>query len=574
MSRIKQFWSGFFLNASVLRTYGETLLVFTLLTVFTLLVFEVNAGPVTLTSQVFFIGPFSALYYAVRLRIPEGRWYRRIGLDLLWLAGPIVVFNPLVWFATRTFLIEMFAYANDMRGVDTIFIGLLGFSYLFFRVAIQFIMWWDALRQRRVIWSLVSSNLVAVALLQAIVVLPLTVALFSSTLADVSGAGIPDSALAHLLYRLQLLLPLIGVGMLMAATVLILLLPVSTAVSFFFARPIRRRLDVLLDAAHAARDGNYDTQIVVSGHDEIARLQSDFNVMTANLKINIDALRDEREKVATLLKTRRELMANVSHELRTPIATVRAYLDSALRQQNQEAVQTDHQGDVVILSQHDAEVIRRETLRLQVLIDDLFALSRAEVDQLEMKSTPIDVIPLIQGVVETVSPLAWRMNRVEIVTRLPLWMPSLVADGARLEQVLRNLIHNSLRHTSPGGLVIVSAEARDRWAEIRVQDTGEGIAPEHLPYIWERYYRDSENGGTGLGLALVKSFVTAMGGQVDATSTLGDGACFTVRLPLSASESDDSPVGQSASDTSSLPKPQPVLKPASAKSVRSVPLSR
>src|SRR5690606_34852725 len=108
--------------------------------------------------------------------------------------------------------IEMFGYGNDMRDVDMLFIGLLGFSYLFFRVAIQFIMWWDALRQRRVIWSLVSSNLVAVALLQAIVVLPLTVALFTSTWADVSGAEIPNSALAHLLYRLQLLLPLIGVA--------------------------------------------------------------------------------------------------------------------------------------------------------------------------------------------------------------------------------------------------------------------------------------------------------------------------------------------------------------------------
>src|SRR5690606_4410289 len=127
--RVKRFWSGFFLNASVLRTYGETLLVFTLLTMFTLLVFEANAGPITLTSQVFFIGPCSALYYAVRLRIPEGRWYRRIGLDLLWLAGPVLVFNPLVWFATRAFLIEMFGYGNDMRDVDMLFIGLLGFSY-------------------------------------------------------------------------------------------------------------------------------------------------------------------------------------------------------------------------------------------------------------------------------------------------------------------------------------------------------------------------------------------------------------------------------------------------------------
>jgi signal transduction histidine kinase len=163
----------------------------------------------------------------------------------------------------------------------------------------------------------VTSNLVAVALLQALVVLPLTLILFFS--ANNSFTYIPDTLPAQLLYRLQIALPLIGLVMLVATAVLIALLPVSITVSYFFARGIRRRLDVLLDAAHAARDGNYGMHIQVSGQDEIARLQADFNVMTANLKINIDELRDKREKVATLLKNRRELMANVSHELRTPM---------------------------------------------------------------------------------------------------------------------------------------------------------------------------------------------------------------------------------------------------------------
>jgi signal transduction histidine kinase len=546
MSRLIHFSRHFFLKASLWRTYGETLLLFVLLLLFTILVYQTAARQMTVTSLIFFITPCCALYYSLRLKIPSGRWYRRFSVDLLWMAVPTLLFNPFVWIALRSALMDMFANSSDMRMVDFLFIVLLAFPFVFFRVSIRFIVWWNHLRQRRVIWSLVSSNLLAVALLQALVAIPLAI-LFFASLNTTPFEVVPNTVLAQFLYRLQMSLPIVGLAMLVATMVLIALLPVSIAVSYFFARPMRRRLEALLDAAHAAGDGKYDTQMEVNGQDEIARLQADFNTMTTNLKININQLRDEREKVATLLKTRRELMANVSHELRTPIATVSAYLESALCQQEK--------GDVTI-SQHDLAVIQRETQRLQTLIDDLFALSRAEVDQLAMTSAPIDAIALIQRVIETVAPMAWRVNRVEMVTKLPTWLPQVIADEARLEQVLRNLLHNSLRHTPPGGLVIVSAQEANGYAEIQVQDTGEGINPEHLPHIWERYYRDAENGGTGLGLALVKSFIEAMHGQVMVTSVVGEGACFTIKLPLTTTSESVPP----------LPKPQPVLRASTAKS--------
>jgi signal transduction histidine kinase len=344
---------------------------------------------------------------------------------------------------------------------------------------------------------------------------------------------------------------MVGMVILAATAILIALLPVSILVSYFFARGIRHRLDVLLDAAHATRDGNYTIQIPVSGQDEISRLQVDFNVMTTNLKTSVDALRDEREKVAALLKHRRELMANVSHELRTPIATVRAYLESTLRRQSDT--------DDVMISQHDFTVIERETQRLQTLIDDLFALSRAEVDQLAITLLPVDAAALIQRIIDTVSPLAWNVNRVEIIASLPSTLPAIAADEARLEQVLRNLIHNSLRHTPPGGLVSISADERADGAVIQVRDTGEGIAPERLPHIWERYYRDAENGGTGLGLALVKSFTEAMHGQVAVTSTPGEGTCFTIRLPL-AKPSPQMPASSQPADAT-LPVSTPPASP-------------
>jgi signal transduction histidine kinase len=549
MSQLTRFWSRFFLKASLLRTYAETLLLFMLLVLFTVLVYQSNTGYVTATSLIFLINPLSALYYSLRTRIPSGRWYRHIGLDVLWLIVPALILNIVVWLTARTLFADMLANSDDLRLIDILFIALMAFPYVFFRVAIRCIIWWNDLRQRRVIWSLVSSNLVAVALLQALIVLPMVLLFFSNFIGN-SFIETLDTSLAQWLYRLQMALPLVGLAILVATAVLIALLPVSIAVSYFFARGIRRRLDVLLDAAHAARDGNYGMQIRVSGQDEIARLQADFNVMTANLKINIDELRDEREKVATLLKNRRELMANVSHELRTPIATVSAYLESALRQQ-------ENRGDIT-LSQHDLAVIQRETLRLQTLIDDLFALSRAEVEQLAVNAVPVDSIDLIQRIIETVAPLAWRVNRVELVAHLPTWLPKVVADGARLEQALRNLILNSLRHTAPGGLIIIRAREVNGCAEIQAQDTGEGIQPAHLPHIWERYYRDAENGGTGLGLALVKSFIEAMHGQVAVTSTPGEGACFTITLPLVNASSE------------SLPKPVPVTRPWSAKSTETL----
>jgi signal transduction histidine kinase len=529
MSRLTRFSSRFFLKAPPLRTYLETLLLFFVLTLFIIAVYESRAAEMTITSLLFFVNPCSSLYYSLRLCIPGGRWYQRIGKDVVWIAVPILLFNPFIWITTRMYLFDSYASGTDVRVGDLLMIGLLAFPYLFFRLGLRVIRWWDYLRQRRVIWSLVTSNLVAVALLQGLVVMPLALILFFSRIINTTALDIPGTLLAQLLYRLQMALPIIGLSMLVATAVLIALLPVSIIVSYFFARGIRRRLDVLLDAAHAARDGNYEIQIRVSGRDEIARLQADFNVMTANLKINMDALRDEREKVATLLKNRRELMANVSHELRTPIATVSAYLESALRQQTM---------DKITFPQQDLAVIQRETLRLQTLVDDLFALSRAEVDQLAINPVPVDSIDLIQRILETVAPLAWRVNRVELVAHLPSRLPQVVADESRLEQALRNLIHNSLRYTAPGGLIIVSTRELNSSLQIQVQDTGEGIQPEQLPHIWERYHRDAESGGAGLGLALVKSFIEAMHGQVAVTSTLDEGTCFTITLPVVTPTSD------------------------------------
>jgi signal transduction histidine kinase len=158
------------------------------------------------------------------------------------------------------------------------------------------------------------------------------------------------------------------------------------------------------------------------------------------------------------------------------------------------------------------------------------------VGKLTLRCKPTDVGKLVQCIVEAGAPLAWRSSKIEIVADVPASVPPVLVDPGRLEQALQNLLHNAVRHTSPGGIVafVVSEEAES--VIIQVKDTGEGIAPEDLPHIWERFYqgesaRNGVDGGAGLGLALVRELIEAMNGMVEVESVVGEGSCFTLRFP-------------------------------------------
>jgi signal transduction histidine kinase len=277
---------------------------------------------------------------------------------------------------------------------------------------------------------------------------------------------------------------------------------------------------------------------VQEAEDEVAQLQAYFNAMADKLEGTLRDLQSERDRVAQLLQSRRELIASVSHELRTPVATVRTLLDSALERGT----------DAPPALQHDLQVMQGEVARLQTLIDDLFTLSRAEAGALALDCRATDVGPVVKRMVEAIKPLAWQSGRVEVATDIPQDLPPAYADVERLEQVLANLLRNGVRHTPPGGIVaaIASAQAASAQAAcaetahteagqvvIEVRDTGHGIAPDDLPHIWERFYRGqagAAHDGAGLGLAIVKDLIEAMGGSVSVESTVGQGSRFTVRL--------------------------------------------
>ncbi|HEX2993228.1 MAG TPA: HAMP domain-containing sensor histidine kinase [Anaerolineales bacterium] len=316
-----------------------------------------------------------------------------------------------------------------------------------------------------------------------------------------------------------LVVPMFLMAFLTAVVVLLVLLPFAILFSYLAAQRTTRRIDQLAQAAAAFRMGDYAARVPVDGEDEVARLQTDFNVMADQLASTLADLKSERDTVTQVLQARRDLVAGVSHELRTPVATLRA------------AVETLPAQNDAILKER-LELMEKEIERLSHLIDDLFTLSQAEVNNLRLQCVPTEVAPLLEQVVATFTPFAWQAGRVEVNLQVAQGLPRVQADVDRLKQVLLNLLRNAVRHTSPGGIVVVLAEAEADRVRIDVCDTGEGIDPNELPHIWERFYRgrNATAESAGLGLALVKELIEAMGGTVSVESAPGEGSRFTVRL--------------------------------------------
>ena len=387
--------------------------------------------------------------------------------------------------------------------------ALAGFAValaLLVRCGIHLWLCWNRLRRVRLRWALTHAHLTVVAAGAGL----LGVLLVGSHLRS-------SDVLLYLVYLIVGTVTALGV----------VLLP-SALFSSVVARRTTRRIEALVAATSALRAGDYGIRVPVEGEDEIARLQADFNAMAADLDRALRDLHTERDTVATLLQARRELIASVSHELRTPVATLRGYLESTRTHLNGAPPPTLRQ---------DMQVMEREVLRLQGLIDDLFTLARAEIDRLDLRCVPTDVGLVVQHAVETIAPLAWQAGNIQVVAQVAADVPAALVDAGRLEQVVQNLLHNAVRHTPPGGVVAVVATADATAVVLEVEDTGEGIAPADLPRIWERFYRTQDTytrpgGGTGLGLALVKELTEAMGGSVAVQSRLGEGTCFTLRLPL------------------------------------------
>ena len=286
---------------------------------------------------------------------------------------------------------------------------------------------------------------------------------------------------------------------------------------------LTRPLETLLTGVRSLEAGEYQTRVAAfENEDEVTRLGSGFNAMAQQLETSVQALQNEQLNASELLQSNRTLTANASHELRTPIAVMRAHLESAeLRNEPLTPLETD--------------LLRREVTRLERLVEDLFALSRAELKRLEIARSRVSLPLLVSDLTHALEPLA-RAGNVTLLNSVSSGLKNVAADEERLQQVLRNLVTNAIRYTPEGGIVRLSARARGDVVSLSVQDTGIGIEPEDLKRIFEPFYRTDpartrSSGGAGLGLALVRELLERMGGRVAAESTVGRGSTFTLELP-------------------------------------------
>jgi signal transduction histidine kinase len=312
-----------------------------------------------------------------------------------------------------------------------------------------------------------------------------------------------------------------GLGPLLAGVAFVLLLVGTAAAALLVFHPAHRRLRALQQAATAVGTGQSGVRAPESGGDEVASLARAFNDMAARLEERTHALE-------TADRTRRQLLADVSHELTTPLAAIRGY------------VETLQMPDVPLdpaTRDRYLRIVSDETERLEHIVGDLLDLARLEGGGGALKIDRVAMPSLFQRIRHR-HEQALEESQVSLETRLSDEAAIVRGDGNRLEQALQNLVANAVRHTPPRGRILVAAERAGPDIQIVVEDTGPGIPPEHLPHVFDRFYKAdvSRTGadlrtGSGLGLSIVQAIVRRHGGMVTASNAPSGGARFVMTLP-------------------------------------------
>lgn len=280
--------------------------------------------------------------------------------------------------------------------------------------------------------------------------------------------------------------------------------------SIIASRSLTAPLSRLATAARDIGARNFNRRVELTGSDEMIEVAEAFNDMATQLQ------------EAELL--RRNLVADVAHELRTPLSVLQGNLRAIL-------------DDVYALDKEEITRLYTQTRLLSRLVNDLHDLAQAEAGQLSLNLQPTPIAELVNETVEAHAPIAEEAGvKLDMLTSDRL--PPLRVDATRLAQVLHNLLANALRHTPAGGTITVRTALAGSQVEIAIQDTGEGIEPEHLPHVFDRFYRADrsrarDTGGAGLGLAIARAIVGAHAGRMTtASSGAGRGSTFTIALPV------------------------------------------
>jgi histidine kinase len=280
---------------------------------------------------------------------------------------------------------------------------------------------------------------------------------------------------------------------------------VSTIVTRRIVGPVNR----MQMASRRIADGHYEERVEITGEDELADLGQSFNQMAYAL--------DQVEV------RRRQLIGDVAHELRTPLSNLKSVMEAL-------------QDGVLPAEPQTFLNVERELNRLQRLVLDLEELSRAEAGQIPLQLESVNPVTFVNATVDRLR-LQYDDKGVKLRPEAATVIPDVLADQARMTQVMLNLLGNALQYTPAGGEVVVSVSADKQSVFISVQDTGIGLSADTLPHIFERFYRVDTSrsrvgGGSGIGLTISQHLVEAHGGTLAADSAgLGQGSTFVVTLP-------------------------------------------
>jgi signal transduction histidine kinase len=308
---------------------------------------------------------------------------------------------------------------------------------------------------------------------------------------------------------------------------LLLAFVVALGLSLLTARRIARPLRAMTAAAERMATGDYDVAVPTHTPDEFGALGSSLTALGSQLKADIERMR-------RLERVRRDFVANASHALRTPVTSIGGYAETLLRTPTDTATAREF-----------LTTIHRHAGRMSRLVDRLLRLSTLEAGTVEPSGRPtvntVDVDAVVAEVLRTVGERASAAG----ITLVGEVAPSTLVrgDAEALEEILENLVDNAVKYGRQGGSVVVRGRRAEQTVVIEVADDGPGIPAEHLPHVFERFYRaeaDASRDGSGLGLAIVRQLVESLGGRVEVESTPAVGARFRVHLPAVPRRNGDS----------------------------------
>jgi len=318
------------------------------------------------------------------------------------------------------------------------------------------------------------------------------------------------------------------VGTPLAFGVILLLVAGTAVAALVIFRPAQARLRALEDAANRFGEGDLTARAPAIGGDEVAAVADAFNRMATDLAAR-------QAQLVEADRARRQLLADVSHELMTPLTAIRGYAETLALPQFTPSTKEGLRA---------VKVIQEEGERIERLVKDLLDLARFEAGGLSLEQDNVDVDELFERVSERHAQTA-QDKGVTIAIEPHDDDIRMVGDSMRLEQALQNLAANALRHTAPGGTVRLGAARDGGNVKLTITDNGVGIAPEHLPHVFDRFYKADQSrlhaGGSGLGLSIVKAIVERHGGSVGVRSRQGVETVFEITLPARRNSIENTP---------------------------------